>query len=146
MQVCLLIHRAALAQIFGNQNLKGMLRKKKGKTTLKADSIVVQLAPILAARNIKHPYKFLRKIGITNHGANNLLTGKTVQLNLQYLTALCQALECTPNDLFALPKQHLAQHHPLQALADTADAFSQQDIDKWLKGKSLEEVKRIVRE
>jgi len=100
-----------------------MRRKKRGKLTPSQSSIVLHLAPILAARNIMHPSAFLIRAGINNFSANKMLQGKAVQINFKQLTALCVSLNCTPNDLFALRAMELPAFHQLHTL-QTIDAVA----------------------
>jgi DNA-binding Xre family transcriptional regulator len=123
-----------------------MRRKKRSAITLKPGSIVLNVAPLFAARQIAHPYTFLLKIGIGNNTTNNILNHKSTSINLQHLTLLCTALECTPNDLLAVPKQNLAPNHPLQKLADVQDTLTNEQMAQWLKTKSVEEVRKMMEE
>lgn len=119
-------------------------RKKRGTLKPHKSSIVLDLKPVLAARNIIHPSAYLLKIGINNNTANKMLKGEAVQLNFRQLTLLCLNLNCTPNDLFVLRDMELPENHALHKLP----AISQEptpSIDEWLAGKSIEEVQELVR-
>jgi DNA-binding Xre family transcriptional regulator len=94
-----------------------MTRKKRGTLKPANSSIVLYLAPIIAARQIHEPYAYLLKLGIVGASAAKMLHGKSVQINFKQLTALCTGLHCTPNDLFATRQMTLDEQHPLQVLA-----------------------------
>lgn len=118
-----------------------MIRKKRGTLTPHNSSIVLNLKPILAARNILHPTAYLLKIGINSFSADKMLSGEAVQVNFRQLTALCTALNCTPNDLFALREMQLPENHQLMKLQDnTAPIINPEDF---YKEKSLEEIRRM---
>ena len=74
-------------------------RKKRGTLKPHKSSIVLDLKPILVARNILHPSAYLLKIGVNSFTANKMLKGEAVQINFRQLTTLCLHLNCTPNDL-----------------------------------------------
>ena len=99
-----------------------MMRKKRGKLTPHRNSIVLNLKPILAARDIVHPYAYLTRIGINSFSADKMLNDEPVQINFRQLTALCVALNCTPNDLFAIRGMQLPAHHQLLNLQDVEAA------------------------
>lgn len=119
-----------------------MLRKKRGNLQPHQSTIVINLAPVLAARNIAYTSTYLIKIGINNVSATKLLKGKAVQINLRQLTTLCLHLNCTPNDLFALRDMQLPPNHALHTLKPVETAPP--DINKWLVGKSIEEVTALL--
>lgn len=93
-----------------------MRRRKRGTLKPHTSSIVLHLAPILAARNILHPFSYLVKIGIVHSSASKMLKGGAVQINFRQLTLLCTHLNCTPNDLFALRELTPNRGHQLQHL------------------------------
>jgi DNA-binding Xre family transcriptional regulator len=95
-----------------------MLRNKRGKLTPAESSIVLDLRPILVARNITNPLTFLLKMGIVNNSAIKMLKGEAVQINFNQLTKLCLNLNCTPNDLFALRKMTLSINHQLHQIRE----------------------------
>lgn len=115
------------------QNRKGI--------TVAQNSIVLHLAPILAARNINHPSAFLIKIGITTVTATKMLKGKAVQVNFRQLTSLCLHLNCTPNDLFALRDLVPPVGHQLQKLQSINDEVIN-PVEKY-KNMGLEEIKKL---
>jgi DNA-binding Xre family transcriptional regulator len=121
-----------------------MRNNKRGAIILKSDDIILNLAPLFAARQIVHPYKFLLKLGISNTCTNKMINYQCININLRQLSILCNALECTPNDLFAVPKQNLPPNHPLQKLADVQDKLTADAIAQWLKTKSVDEVRKMM--
>lgn len=81
---------------------------------------------ILAKQKIPYPRRFLLETVKINHvAATNLLKGSTKSLHLSYLSRLCVALQCTPNDLLEwIPDKSgvaLPENHPLQKLANRAE-------------------------
>ncbi|MGK4569104.1 helix-turn-helix domain-containing protein [Flavobacterium sp. 3HN19-14] len=85
------------------------------------------------------------KAGINNRSLVKMMNGQAVQVNLRQLTILCTSLNCTPNDLFVLRDMQLPEHHALNNLevAGSADDFP--SVEEWLNGKSIEEVKNILK-
>jgi DNA-binding Xre family transcriptional regulator len=94
------------------------MRNKRGKLTPAESSIVLDLRPILAARNITNPLTFLLKMGIVSSSALKMLKGEAVQINFNQLTKLCVNFNCTPNDLFVLRKMTLPINHQLHQIRD----------------------------
>ncbi len=119
-------------------------RKKRGSLKPHNSSIVLNISPILTARNILHPSAYLIKIGISNNVANKMLKGEAVQINFRQLTTICTNLNCTPNDLFALRNINLDSKHQLNQL-QSIDDKTQNPID-YFEGKSLTEIKEILKE
>lgn len=118
-------------------------KNKRGNLQPDSSSIMLNLKPILAARNINHPYVFLLKLGINNNSVNKMLKGTAVQINFKQLTKLCMALCCTPNDILALRNLELPDNHPLQALHSFDDEGTK--IAEWLKTKTLDQVKELMK-
>ncbi|MCD9853916.1 helix-turn-helix transcriptional regulator [Epilithonimonas sp. JDS] len=118
-----------------------MIRKKRGNLTPHQSSIVLNLKPILAARNILHPAAYLRKLGINAYSADKILNGEAVQINFRQLTTLCISLNCTPNDLFALRDIQLPENHQLNKLQDISVPAI--NPEEFYKGKSLEEIRAM---
>ena len=121
-------------------------RKKRGNLKPHNSSIVLQLGPVFAARNIIHPMAYLIKIGINSGTASKMLRGDAVQLNFRQLTALCLNLNCTPNDLFALREMQLPEHHALQTIRPLVLDEPTISINDWLAGKTVEEVQELLRQ
>jgi DNA-binding Xre family transcriptional regulator len=121
-----------------------MLPKKRGKLTPAQSSIVLNLKPLLAARNISTPFAYLLKLGISNVSAHKMLNNRSVQINFKQLTLLCQGLNCTPNELFALRKMNLAPTHALNALNIFEEKYNKKAITEWLQSKTLAEVQAMM--
>lgn len=122
-----------------------MLRnKKRGSINVPQCSIVLNLEPILAARNIKTPYAYLVQQGINGNSVQKMLNGTSVQLNYDQLTKLCVSLNCTPNDLFATRDLQLPIEHALQSLK-VLSKENVLSITDWLAGKTLEEIEEIMK-
>jgi DNA-binding Xre family transcriptional regulator len=118
--------------------------KKRGTLKPHNSSIVLHLKPILAARNILHPSAYLIKIGVNNYTANKMLHGEAVQINFRQLTALCENLNCTPNDLLALRQMTLPENHALHALKPLTQTMPT-SVTEWLNGKSLSEIEELMK-
>lgn len=119
-------------------------RKKRGTLKPHKSSIVLDLKPILAARNILHPTAYLLKIGINSNTANKMLKGEAVLVSLRQLTTLCQNLNCTPNDLMALREIDLPETHALHALKVQTQILPT-TLTEWLKGKTLSEIEALMK-
>ena len=120
-----------------------MLRRKRGDLTPRQSSIVLNLKPIMTARQVIFPHAFLRKIGISSNSVNKMLNGEAVQINFRQMTAMCLSLNCTPNDLFALREmqQHIPENHQLHKLQDINLPII--ELQDFYKDKSLEEIRKM---
>lgn len=124
---------------------KNMSRKKKRTAVVIAqNSIVLDLSPILMARNIRTPYTFLSRIGFNTMTAQKMLRGESIQLNYNHLTALCLHLNCTPNDLFVRRDMQLANGHALHALPIYTSSPTK-TIDEWLATKTVQEIEEMMK-
>ena len=121
-----------------------LTRKKRGTLKPHKSSIVLNIKPILSARNILHPSAFLIKIGISNNVANKMLKDEAVQINFRQLTAICVNLNCTPNDLFAVRNINLPANHQLNQL-QLFDEGALHPIH-YFADKSLTEIKSILKQ
>ncbi len=119
-------------------------RKKRGTLKPHKSSIVLDLKPILVARNILHPSAYLLKIGVNSFTANKMLKGEAVQINFRQLTTLCLHLNCTPNDLMALRQMDLPETHALNALKVLSET-TPTTVTEWLKGKTLAEIEAMMK-
>lgn len=119
-------------------------RKKRGNLKPNKSSILLDLKPTLASRNILHPSAFLIKIGINSNTANKMLKGKAVQVSFKQLTTLCLHLNCTPNDLMALREMNLPETHALNALKVLTEE-APTTVTDWLKGKTLAEIEAMMK-
>jgi DNA-binding Xre family transcriptional regulator len=119
-------------------------KKKRGNLTPEQSTILLDLKPALAARNIIHPTAYLIKLGINSKTAHNMLKGKAVQLNFIQLTKLCVDLNCTPNDILALRDMNLQAGHELNKLKSIDSTLP--NVEQWLKGKTIEEVRELLKE
>ena len=120
-----------------------MSTRKRSAIRVEKSSIVLDLKPILEARNIKNGFTALVKMGINPAMASKMLKGKAVQVTMTQLTKLCLHLNCTLNDLFALRALPLPKTHPLNALRTYTDK-PDLDITAWLESKTLEEIKALM--
>lgn len=120
-------------------------RKKRTSIQVPQSSIVLNLEPILAARNIKTSYSYLTSLGINGKTAQKMLNGSSVQISYDQLTKLCVNLNCTPNDLFATRELQLPTEHALHSLK-VLSKESVLSITDWLSGKTLEEIEQIIKE
>ena len=81
--------------------------------------LLFNISYILKARDIKHHTKFFEKIGLSRSTASAYKTGRTAAISLNNLELICEALNCTPNDLLEFipsPKQQEMPNHPLDPL------------------------------
>ena len=122
-----------------------MKKNKRGNLKPHKSSIILDLHPILTARNIKFPSAFLTKAGINNRTLTKMMKGEAVQVNFRQLTILCISLNCTPNDLFVIRNMDLPELHALNALPVAGAEDDLPSVEEWLSGKSIEEVKTILR-
>jgi len=120
-------------------------KKKRGNLKPHNSSIVLNLTPVLTARNIIHPIAYLIKIGINSAMASKMLRGDAVQVNFRQLTTLCLNLNCTPNDLFALREMPLPEAHALQELRLLTPEEDTLSINEWLASKTVEEIAAMLR-
>lgn len=127
---------------------KSNIMKKHKRTTvmIPKSSIVLNLEPIMTIRNVKHPWAFLVKLGLNAGSVSKMLKGEAVQLNFQQLTAMCYHLNCTPNDLFSLRELKLPEGHALTALPVLTPKAKETTVTEWLAGKSVEEVKELMKQ
>lgn len=121
------------------------LRKKRGNLKPHSSSIVLNLKPVFAARNIIHPTAYLIKIGISTATVTKMLRGDSVQINFRQLTKMCVNLKCTPNELFALRDMDLPKGHPLHDLRLITPEERMMTVDEWLSSKTVDEVEAILK-
>jgi DNA-binding Xre family transcriptional regulator len=62
--------------------------------------LTINLQRIFQLRGIKSPYTFLVKLGVAPATARNWARNEIGSMRPAHFTALCTALNCTPNDLF----------------------------------------------
>jgi DNA-binding Xre family transcriptional regulator len=126
--------------------MRGIYKRKRSGIVIANSSIVLNLKPVFAARNIVHPYAYLLKIGINTTTANKMLKGEAIQLNFNQMTLLCVNLNCTPNDLFALREMSLPSHHELNKIKPlTNNQEDMMTVKEWLTHKSVDEVHEILK-
>lgn len=117
---------------------------KRGKLTPNQSTIILNLKPLLTARNIQFPLTYLVKIGINSKSASKILHGEAVQVNFKQLTALCINLNCTPNDLFSLRSIKLPENHQLKALRKLEDEVV--NPITVFENKSLEQIEKLMKD
>ncbi len=79
----------------------------------------LNIKQVLLSKGIHQPYAWLRKIGISHGVVHKLLRNKQNRITVKQIGKMCEALYCTPNDLFAwYPSSPTVDvpHHPLQKL------------------------------
>jgi DNA-binding Xre family transcriptional regulator len=121
-----------------------MLKKKRKAIYIPKSSLVINLKPLLAQRNITYSSTYLIKIGFTSSAATKMLRGDAIGLNLNEITKLCLHLNCTPNDLFSVRSMTLDDGHALKKLR-VYNEEATVSISKWLADKSLEEVENLMK-
>ena len=122
-----------------------MLTHKRSSIEIKECSIVLDLLPIMNARNIQTPFTFLLKIGISNSTASKMLKGKAVQVNFDQLTKLCLNLNCTPNDIMALRYLTVPENHALKVMRKLESHEEEKSVKEWMSGKSVAEVREMMK-
>jgi DNA-binding Xre family transcriptional regulator len=78
--------------------------------------IQFNLAAVLQQRGITAPLPFLIRIGIPRHTAFRLIHHRLESIRFSHLSLLCEALICTPDELFsweAKKNAPLVAGHPL---------------------------------
>lgn len=55
----------------------------------------------LLEKHGKTKYWLFMQLGMSYQNFNNMVTNKTKSIRYEMIEALCQILECTPNELFA---------------------------------------------
>ncbi|MDI1257209.1 MAG: helix-turn-helix domain-containing protein [Flavobacterium sp.] len=122
-----------------------MRRTKRGDIKPHQSSIVINIMPVLQARCIKFPDAYLKKLGISSTTTTKLLNGEASQISARTLTKICVALECTPNDLFALRDMPLHKSHPLLNLPDYKPVSDMMSVEEFFRGKTVEEVRKMLK-
>jgi DNA-binding Xre family transcriptional regulator len=92
-----------------------------------------RLKALMESKGIAKPYASLMKMGLNHTKVVRLLRNDNVQLDKRTMNILCEALWCTPNDLFEWIPEHSAidqASHPLQALKPKEVYAIQKDIQK----------------
>lgn len=77
----------------------------------------LNILPILKARGIEQPYKFLVKNGFVPFTAHKFKNSKVEHIRVDHIERLCILLNCTPNDIFEWMPDDLLDdkpEHPLQ--------------------------------
>jgi len=122
-----------------------MLTHKRSSIEIKECSIVLDLMPVFKSRNIQYPFSFLVEIGMSNSTASKMLKGEAVQINFTQLTKLCLNLNCTPNDIMALRYLPIPENHALKVIRKLESHEEEKSVKEWMIGKSVEEVREIMR-
>ncbi len=120
-----------------------MKKNKRKALHIPKSSIILDLNPILMARNIKTPFSYLLKIGFSSVAASKILKKDAIQINFKQLTSLCLNLNCTPNDLFFTRDMSLPTHHELNLLTVYSNE-ALPTVDDFLNSKSLSEVQGLL--
>lgn len=119
-------------------------KKKRGTLQPNPNSLVLDLKPILAIRNIKFPSAYFLKLGLSSSTISKLLKGEMVQINFRQLTLLCTSLNCTPNDIIARRNLNLPPEHELNKLPELSTTEEVLSVEEWLKDQSLEDLKGLL--
>ena len=61
----------------------------------------LNILPLLEQRG-KTKYWLYRQLGMSYQNFNKMVNNQTQSIKLERIEDLCQILECTPNDLFAI--------------------------------------------
>lgn len=122
-----------------------MLTHKRSSIEIKECSIVLDILPIMTARNVQYPFSFLLKIGMSNATASKMLKGEAVQINFDQLTKLCMNLNCTPNDIMALRYLPVPENHALKVMRKLESHDDEKTVKEWMMGKSVAEVREMMK-
>ena len=80
--------------------------------------LTLKLKEVLAQNGKLEPYRWLTRLcGLSKAKATNLLNLKQKSIAFKDLSKLCEALQCTPNDLFywkETPGYPLLESHPMR--------------------------------
>lgn len=63
----------------------------------------LRVLEILATKD-KTKYWLYKQMGMSYQNFNKMVNNETKSIKFENLEALCQILECTPNDIFEFPK------------------------------------------
>ena len=61
--------------------------------------ITLNVRAIAIKRGIKTPYQLTKATGLSPSNASKLFNGSSLMISLDTLGKLCEALNCTPNDI-----------------------------------------------
>lgn len=67
--------------------------------------IRLAVLPLLEARG-KTKYWLYKQLGMSYQNFNRMVNNETRSIQYERIEALCQILECTPNDLFQIDLEH----------------------------------------
>lgn len=104
---------------------------------------------LFAAKVIERPQGFLRNNGFTPSTANQIATGKVMQLKFKTLEKLCLVLNCTPHDLFEwVPDASVTEpgKFELSALMKDKQVVKLSEKLRAMTIAEIEEVNRFVEE
>ena len=62
----------------------------------------VNIRQVAESRGINNPYQLQKKADLSPSNAAKLYNNNIVQISVETLGKLCEALDCTPNDLFLI--------------------------------------------
>lgn len=105
--------------------------------------LILNIMPVIRARNIDNPYSFLVKSGFSRHSAHTLLYSKGRSFRLDHIEKLCFVLLCEPHDLLLwIPSEEdrISPDHPLHKLKEQ---ISVTDWRKTLASMPLQQLKNI---
>lgn len=81
----------------------------------------LQIKELIQLKGLRNTAFVLLPLGIAKSTAYSLYKGKANSISIKHIFALCQYLNCTPNDLFKLDEQAhkiLPANHELNKLTD----------------------------
>lgn len=88
--------------------------------------LMLNIMPVIRARNIENPARFLVKAGFSRHAVHVLLYSKGRSFRLDHIEKLCQVLYCEPHDLLLWKpgsNEHYPDNHPLHKLKEQVNAY-----------------------
>ena len=106
--------------------------------------LTYNITPLFQKRNIKYRAKHLMQHGISYNLANRIVTGQLDKISLDVLERLCQALNCTPNDIYNYTPNTEADKNEQNALLKLVKENTDTDnLSKMLRDLPLDKLKEI---
>ncbi|MEO9853220.1 MAG: helix-turn-helix transcriptional regulator [Reichenbachiella sp.] len=106
----------------------------------------LNLNHIFTLRRIKKPYTYLKSLGFSHDVAHRLVNHKVSGLKMYQIEKICQALYCTPNDLFEWDGtgQTFDPNHPLSTLKRNEEHLKGLDLLEKLPMSKMTELKNLL--
>ena len=110
--------------------------------------LILNLKRVFALRGIDNPFTYLVKNGFVRTTASNLLNGKTAFIRIEHLEAICEMLNCQPNDPFEWkPTSSVStERHPLKMLRRAKNSRKFTDMVKTIPLDKLNQIESLLEE